>query len=192
MEKCKINGKVKRRPNGNGSCPECTLKNVPLTGKGFIGSHAMPLDLGEGPQVPVTDEGTRVGDPRDAMIRRETEAVKGRAEGAPLPTASMTDMAGVLRGPTLVRGRSMPTRVVDPDGPWAQLPMDTQTAWTVDPDRSKGGTRTVFDQGALGRERPDSEMVARPQRKRSKASKRAYRSRQTALRKAAERRAGKC
>lgn len=106
---CKINGKAKRRPADDGSCPACTLPDVPLTGKGFIATHPMPITLGEGPQIPLTDTGTRIGDPRDAAVRREIDALHNRAQHAPAPTAAPDPVqtTGHGRGPVLVRGRAM-------------------------------------------------------------------------------------
>lgn len=188
--RCKITGTQKRLPE-KGACPECATPDVKLTGKGFVAAHDVKIPLGDGPQIKITDDGSPVGDPRDAAVRREIDGVKIRTGKQPLPVASMMDAASVHRGPTLVRGRSMPTRVVDPDGPWTEPAASTQAGWTPDPDRPRGGTRTTNDQGATGRERPDREAFDRPRPKRSKSSKRAYRARQTALRKQAER-AGKC
>lgn len=180
--KCKITGSAKRKPAEDGSCPECTLPGVKLTPKGNIATHNMPLNLGDGPQIPVTDEGTRVGDPRDAAIRREVDAIEIRTGVTPVPVADSADVASVLRGPTLFRGRSMPTRVKEPDGPWAEMPASTQVPWTVDPNRAKGGTQTSLE-GNLGRERPDTEAFAHnPKPKRTDAQKRKFRARQTAER----------
>lgn len=169
-EKCKITGSNKRRPNADGSCPECATPEVKLTGKGFVASHDIMISLGDGPQIPVTDEGPRVGDPRDAAIRREVEATHIRAGNLPVPMGGTPDpvmTTGHGRGPTLVRGRSM-------------APVQPQRGYAA-----AAGTMA----GNLGRERFDREVIADPSRKpkRSKASKRRYRTRQTTMRWAAQR-----
>jgi hypothetical protein len=165
MEKCKINGKAKRLPTDKGACPECTAPAVKLTGKGFVASHPMPLSLGEGPQVPITDEGARVGDPRDAAVRREVESLHQRARGAvPGPEDSVPDpvvTTGHGRGPVLVRGRNMP-------------PVQPQSGYAA-----AAGTMA----GPIGRERFDRECAdPRPRARRSKAAQRRYRAHQTAAR----------
>jgi hypothetical protein len=108
--RCKITGKHKVQPADNGSCPQCTTTGVPLTQKGFVGAHNVNVSLGEGPQVPVTDEGSRVGDPRDAAVRREIEGNKIRAGKAALPEGGVPDpvfTTGHNRGPATYRGRDM-------------------------------------------------------------------------------------
>lgn len=114
-EKCVVTGVQKRRPAAGGACPVCGTRDVPVTGKGFVGAHVVRPDLGEGVRVPETDSGNFVGTPRDAAIRREEDAAADRnREGvkprgktrigesaAPDPVA--TSQHG--RGPALVRGR---------------------------------------------------------------------------------------
>lgn len=133
--KCKINGKHKRAPE-KGACPECLTPDVPVTGKGFVGAHDVKADLGEGPQIPVTDAGSHVGDPRDAAVRREVEGrvvaepVTVRYDAAsrayvhgnltPRRDASVADPVearGHGRAPVLVRGRAMAP--VQPQGGYA-------------------------------------------------------------------------
>lgn len=107
--KCKINGNSRREPDDKGRCPECLTSGVPTTRKGFVGAHDVKLPLAEGPTVPVTDTGSYIGDPRDAMIRRELEGVYERTgarkveDSAPDPVQT----TGHGRAPVLVRGRVM-------------------------------------------------------------------------------------
>lgn len=107
--KCKITGTQKRKPNLDGSCPECLTPEVKTTGKGFVAAHDVKIALGEGPQIPVTDEGTRVGDPRDAAVRRELEARKDKAQHKPVQTSlpDPVETTGHGRAPVLVRGTDM-------------------------------------------------------------------------------------
>lgn len=170
---CKITGKLKRKPNPDGSCPECRAPKVKLTGKGFVAAHKVPIDLGEGPQVPLTDEGARVGDPRDAMLRREIMGAKIRAGQEPLPMGGVADpvvTTGHGRGPVLVRGRAMDaTKITGP--------------------RERKGDKPVSNtmSGNLGRERFDHEAVQREPAKRTKAAQRRYRACATAQRRMAAR-----
>lgn len=178
--KCKITGSQKVKPTEKGACPECTLPGVKLTPKGNIATHNMPVSLGEGPLVPVTDEGTRVGDPRDAAVRREVDAIHMRTGAAPVPEADTEDVASVLRGPTLFRGRSMKPFagdvIVSPVG----TPEEERTPGIPeDKRRLMAGTMS----GNLGRERPDAEAFAyNPRPTRTNAQKRKFRARQTAER----------
>jgi hypothetical protein len=162
-QKCEINGNAKREPNKDGACPECLTPDVPVTKKGFVGAHNVKIDLGDGPQIPVTDEGTRVGDPRDAAVRREIESIKVKTGARPADKDSVADpviTTGHNRGPAMVRGRDMP-------------PVQPQRGWAA----SAG---TMY--GPIGRERIDPHLVDFPQPKRTNAQKRKFRARQTAER----------
>lgn len=107
--KCKITGTQKRKPNLDGSCPECLTPEVKITGKGFVAAHDVKIDLGQGPQIPITDEGTRVGDPRDAAVRREVESRQDKAQHKPVQTSipDPVETTGHGRAPVLVRGTDM-------------------------------------------------------------------------------------
>lgn len=156
--RCKITGKHKMQPGENGSCPECTTVGVPLTQKGFVGAHDVKVDLGEGPEIPVTDEGTRVGDPRDAAVRREVDANKVRAGKQAMPEGGVADpviTTGHNRGAAMYRGRAMrpmATKVVtypkNEERPEPAAPLDTRTGFAA----SAG---TMY--GPTGRERTERE-----------------------------------
>jgi len=182
--KCKINASHKRLPvagteaDGKGQCPECLTPDRKLTGKGFIGAHNVVLDVDTA--IPVTDEGLRVGAPRDAAVKREIEARQMRAGTRDVPQGGVADpvmTTGHGRGPTLVRGReTTPAVREEADASWAQIPADTQVPWEIDPERREGGTRTVLDQ-PLGRERFDRKIttVPEPKKRRTAAERRRYR-----------------
>lgn len=110
--KCKINSRAQVEPDTDGQCPECLTPDVPVTKKGFVGAHTIKLNLGEGPTVPVTDSGSPIGDPRDAMVRREVEAIHVKTGTRPADrdasVAEPVETTGHGRAPVLVRGRDMP------------------------------------------------------------------------------------
>lgn len=117
--RCKITGSLKRLPV-KGACPECGTPGVRLTGKGFVGAHDVRADLGEGPQISITDDGTSHGAPHDAAVKRETEAARERVQQGVKPlgktrtgessTVDPVNTTGHGRGPALVRGRNMDAR----------------------------------------------------------------------------------
>lgn len=170
--KCKINAKDKLFPiegegtEGKGTCPECLTPDRKLTGKGFLGAHIIVLDVDT--TIPVTDEGLRIGAPRDAAIKRELEGRKISAGRAEVPSADMEDRASVHRGPTLVRGRDEGTRLRDPGLPWEE---STDL-------RQDGSVRksTTLDQ-PLGRPRFDRMItdVLAPARRRTPAERNRHR-----------------
>lgn len=161
--KCKITGKHKRLPTDKGACPECTTPEVKLTGKGFVGAHDVKIHLGDGPQIAITDEGSRVGDPRDAAVRREVEGNKIRAGVETTPRADVPDpvmTTGHGRGPTLVKGRNMP-------------PVQAQTGFAA-------AAGTMY--GPLGRERFDREIIGeRPKAHRTASQRSNWRKKQRRL-----------
>lgn len=190
--KCKINARSALLPvpgtesDGKGTCPECLTPDRKLTGKGFVGAHNVVLDVDT--TIPVTDEGARIGAPRDAAVRREIEGRKGGTpalrpprrdkatghythpvqDGAGTPVARTEDVAVAHRGPTLVRGRDTAPRLRDPELSWDE-PTDL---------RQNGEVRksTTFEQ-PLGRERFDRKItdVPAPKRKRTASERRRYR-----------------
>jgi hypothetical protein len=157
--RCKINGNAKLAPGDKGECPECLTPDVPTTGKGFVGAHDVKLSLGEGPQIPVTDEGTRVGDPRDAAVRRELDAVEVRKGEVPVPAACTdpVEATGHGRGPVLVRGRAMEPFA----GEMALFPVGTPEGERVTgmPEDTRKGWSSQTMNGPTGRERSEREAM---------------------------------
>lgn len=170
--KCKINASHKTLPvegtasEDKGTCPECLTPERKLTGKGFIGAHNVVLDVDT--TIPVTDNGLRVGAPRDAAVKRELEGRQISAQRAEVPTAAMQDAAFAHRGPTLVKGRDTAPRLRDPELSW-----DEPTDLRQDGSVRKTSTLDV----PLGRERFDKKItdVPPPKRKRTAAERRRFR-----------------
>lgn len=175
--KCKINARSALLPvagtakGDKGTCPECLTPDRKLTSKGFLGAHNVVLDVDT--TIPNTDEGLRIGAPRDAAVKREIEGRKISALAAPVPRARMTDAAQAHRGPTLVKGRDTTPRLRDPGLSWDE-PTDL---------RQNGEVRksTTFEQ-PLGRERFDRKIttVVEPKPKRTAAQRNRWRAKQRA------------
>lgn len=170
--KCKINAKSALLPvpgteaDGKGQCPECLTPERKLTGKGFVGAHNVVL--GVDTTIPVTDEGLRVGAPRDAAVKREIEARQMRAGTRALPMGGVPEpvfTTGHGRGPVLVKGRDTVPRLREAGLSWAEA---TDL-------RQDGSVRmsTTLDQ-PLGRERFDRKItdVPEPAPRLSKSQKR--------------------
>lgn len=158
--RCKVNGNAKLEPTDTGACPECLTPDVPTTGKGFVGAHDVKLSLGEGPQVPVTDEGTRVGDPRDAAVRRELDAIEIRKGEVAVPAAEHKDpveTTGHGRGPVLVRGRAMEPFAGELALFSAGTPVGERV--TVMPEDVRKGWSAQTMNGPTGRERSEREAM---------------------------------
>lgn len=156
--KCKINASHKLKPvegtvaDGKGTCPKCLTPERKLTTKGFLGAHNVVVDVDV--TIPVTDEGLRVGSPREAAVKREMEGRKISARRSLVPTAQKSDVAVALRGPTLVPGRDLPPRQRPVDAPWDEVT-----------DRRRDGSvrlSTTLDQ-PRGRDRFDRKITDVPE-----------------------------
>lgn len=161
--KCKIKAKDEMLPvkgsvteDGNGvskgTCPECLTPDRKLTGKGFLGAHNVVLDVDT--TIPVTDEGMRIGAPRDSAVKREIEGRRISAGLAAVPHAARTDAAQAHRGPTLVKGRDTVPRLRE-DG----------LSWDEGTDLRQDGTvrKTSTLDAPLGRERFDRKITFVPE-----------------------------
>lgn len=156
MPKCKITGTAKRKPEADGSCGECGTPDVKTTGKGFVAAHDVKVDLGDGPQIPVTDEGTRVGDPRDAAIRREVEA---RVSKEPVKVQYVSETRTYAHGPAEPRKDASASDPVITTGHNRGAAMYRGRAMApVQPQRGYAASAGTMA-GPIGRDRTESEEM---------------------------------